>query len=358
MHQAVNVVIVGAGINGLCTAWQLAQEFDGADILVIDRFPSGHSRGSSHGEERITRSSYESAHWVAAMLRAQAELWPALEEAVGVPLVHPGPAVFWGPESGPLPAYAEAVRVAGARVEELDVADARARFPHMAFPDAERVLVDHHAGVIAAAQAMRNLEAWLDGHGVRRVVGDVVALEEDAGGVTVRTDTGTLRCAAVIVCAGPFVARLVPSFASRVRPARQSVGFWEMDAEVGRTPEWVHLGADGLHYGLPTLRGGVMKAACHAKPLGVDDPEVEVAPDLAALTQVEARLAEWFTPRPGRRIQADTCFYTNAPDDAFLLEEPPGHTRVLVVSACSGHAFKLAPLTGEAAARWAVKTVG
>lgn len=357
-YRHVKVVVVGAGINGLCTAWQLAQELDGAEIVLIDALPPGHPRGSSHGEERITRSSYESAHWVAAMLRCQAELWPALEEAVGVPLVHPGPAVFWGPEAGPLPAYAHAVRVAGARVEELAVAEARARFPHMRFPDAERVLVDHHAGVIAAAQAMRNLEAWLDANGVGRVVGRVAELREDAEGVTVRTADDAVRCEAVVVCAGPWVDRLVPSFATRVKPVRQTVGFWAMDAEVGRTPEWVHLGADGLHYGLPTLRGGVMKAALHAKTDTADDPDADVAPDLSSLAAVEARLGEWFAPGPGARLDAQTCFYTNAPDDAFLLEEPPGHQRVLVVSACSGHAFKLAPLTGEAAARWAVRVAG
>lgn len=357
-YRHVKVVIVGAGINGLCTAWQLAQELDGAEIVLVDRFPVGHARGSSHGEERIIRSSYESAHWVAAMLRSQAELWPALEDAVGLPLIHPGPAVFWGPEAGPLPTYAHAVRVAGARVEELAVAEARARFPHMRFPDAERVLVDHHAGVIAAAQTMRNLEAWLDANGVRRLVGQVLSLDEDANGVLVRTPEEAVRCEAVVVTAGPWVGALLPAFAPRVGVTRQSVGFWTMDAEVGRTPEWVHLGADGIHYGMPTLRGGVMKAAHHRRDGATDDPDVEVGPDPAALAAVEARLGEWFDPGPGARLDARTCFYTNAPDDAFLLEAAPGHERVLVVSACSGHAFKLAPLTGEAAARWAVKVAG
>ncbi|MSQ02910.1 MAG: FAD-dependent oxidoreductase [Myxococcales bacterium] len=357
-YQHVNVVIVGAGINGLCTAWQLAGELDGAEIVLVDRFPPGHTRGSSHGEERITRSSYESAAWVAASTRSRTELWPALEATLGQALVVPGTAVLWGPENGPLPLYAAACRMAGSGVEEVDVATARARFPHMTFAGAERVLHDHLAGVIAAARTMRGLEAWLDAAGVRRVQGTVAAIVEDSTGVLVTTADDAIRAEAVVVTAGPWVGALVPALRDRAAPLRQHVGYWQMDAQAGRTPPWVHLGKAGLHYGLPTLAGGVMKAAKHRVVGPGDDPDAEVDADLAELDEVGVRLADWFAPGPGSRLHADTCFFTAVADEAFILEEPPGQTRVLAVSACSGHAFKLAPLTGEAAARWAVRVAG
>lgn len=357
-YQHVKVVIVGAGINGLCTAWQLAGELDGVEIVLVDRFPPGHSRGSSHGDERITRSSYESAEWVAASVRSRNELWPALEAAVGQSLVVPSPAVFWGPEDGPLPTYAAACRMAGSRVEEVDVATARARFPHMTFAGADRVLHDHLAGVIAAARTMRALERWLAAAGVRNIQGTVASMAEDATGVLVTTADDAIRAEAVVVTAGPWVGALVPALRDRVLPVRQHVGYWQMDVFAGRTPPWVHLGKTGLHYGLPTLAGGVMKAARHRVVGAGNDPEAEEDADLAELDEVGVRLAEWFAPGPGPRLDADTCFFTAVKDEAFILEEPPGQTRLLAVSACSGHAFKLAPLTGEAAARWAVRVVG
>ncbi len=357
-YQHVKVVIVGAGINGLCTAWQLAGELDGPEIVLVDRFLPGHARGSSHGEERITRSSYESAEWVAASMRSRNELWPALEAAVQASLVVPGTAVFWGPEDGPLPTYAAACRMAGSRVEEVDVATARARFPHMTFAGADRVLHDHLAGVIAAARTMRALEAWLDAAGVRRIQGTVASIAEDDTGVLVKTADDAIRAEAAVVTAGPWVGALVPALRPRALPLRQHVGYWQMDVQAGRTPPWVHLGKTGLHYGLPTLAGGVMKAAKHRVVGSEDNPEVEVGPDLLELDEVGVQLREWFAPGPGPRIDADTCFFTAVKDEAFILEEPPGKTRVLAVSACSGHAFKLAPLTGEAAARWAVRVAG
>ena len=145
-------VVVGAGINGLCTAWQLARAPNRPDVVLVDRFPAGHGRGSSHGDERIIRSGYAAAEWVERMQRAQSELWPALEADLGRRLIHPTPALFWGPESGPIADYADAARTCGVRVEEIDVTTARLRFPHMTFAGAERVLHDHTAGVIGAAQ--------------------------------------------------------------------------------------------------------------------------------------------------------------------------------------------------------------
>ena len=132
-----------------------------------------------------------------------------------------------------------------------------------------------------------------------------------------------------------------------------------MDVAVGRTPAWVHLGEAGLDYGLPTLSGGAMKAAFHRKVASMepdrDDPNLVRAADVVALDAMQSRLKEWFTPGPGPRLRSDTCFYTNAPDDEFVIAPALDLPGVLVVSACSGHAFKLGPLSGEAAARWAIE---
>lgn len=354
--KRVRVAVVGAGVNGLCAAWHLSKRLPGDAIGLFDALPPGHDRGSSHGEERIIRSSYETAAWVRAMVRARGELWPALEADLGERLIVDGPAVFWGPEDGPLPAYADAVRAVGVAVDELDVATARRRFPTHTFAGAERVLHDRTAGVIAAGRTIRALEARLAGAGVARIQARVTGVEDH--GDTVRLlGEAPVEADAVLIAAGPWVRELAPSLADRTRPARQHVGYWRMDVSPGRTPAWVHLGREGLHYGLPTFDGR-MKAAFHATGSGDDDPDELLTPDPEALDRVEAHLRAWFEPGPGERLGADRCFYTNAPDDAFVIEPLPGHDRALVVSACSGHAFKLAPWVGEQAAEWAVGRLG
>ena len=41
---------------------------------------------------------------------------------------------------------------------------------------------------------------------------------------------------------------------------------------------------------------------------------------------------------------AESCFYTTTDDERFVIER---HGRIVVGSACSGHAFKFAPAIGK-----------
>jgi sarcosine oxidase len=43
--------------------------------------------------------------------------------------------------------------------------------------------------------------------------------------------------------------------------------------------------------------------------------------------------------------------YTNTPDEHFILDFHPKFPQVLIISPCSGHGFKFAPVIGEIAAR-------
>jgi sarcosine oxidase len=42
--------------------------------------------------------------------------------------------------------------------------------------------------------------------------------------------------------------------------------------------------------------------------------------------------------------------YTNTPDRHFVIDLHPDDSRIVVISACSGHGFKFAPVIGEIAA--------
>jgi sarcosine oxidase len=42
--------------------------------------------------------------------------------------------------------------------------------------------------------------------------------------------------------------------------------------------------------------------------------------------------------------------YTNTPDEDFVIDLRPDDARVVVISACSGHGFKFAPVIGDIAA--------
>ncbi len=44
---------------------------------------------------------------------------------------------------------------------------------------------------------------------------------------------------------------------------------------------------------------------------------------------------------------AETCLYTVAPDEHFLVDFLPGRSDVIVASPCSGHGFKFSCLIGK-----------
>ena len=49
-------------------------------------------------------------------------------------------------------------------------------------------------------------------------------------------------------------------------------------------------------------------------------------------------------------VRAAVCLYTNAPDGHFVIGALPGWPNLTLVSACSGHGFKFAPVIGEVVA--------
>ena len=53
-------------------------------------------------------------------------------------------------------------------------------------------------------------------------------------------------------------------------------------------------------------------------------------------------------------LRAETCLYTNTPDEHFVLGALPDHPNVVVGSVCSGHGFKFGPLTGRLLAELAL----
>jgi sarcosine oxidase len=73
--------------------------------------------------------------------------------------------------------------------------------------------------------------------------------------------------------------------------------------------------------------------------------------DIATLTTLVHQLLREVEQAADR---ATVCMYTNAPDGHFVIGAAPGFDNVTVVSACSGHGFKFAPVLGEIAADLAV----
>lgn len=354
---AFAALVVGGGVAGLATAWQLARR--GLErVALVERFRVGHDRGSSHGFSRITRSTYGDPMWVRLMQVAHGEEWPRLEADARVRLRHPVPGLFFGPPEGPFETWAAAVAEVGADVERLAVAEARRRFPLFRLEGSAGVLEDRTAAVIAAADTVRALARRCAVEGVHLLDRTrVLGIGWDQRPFALETDRGRLLAERLVVAAGPWTRALVPALAPALAARRQTVGFYRLEAPAeavrpGPFPAWVHLGAgaNGVRYGLPEFGREGVKVGLHEVAGPSDDPDVEAGPDPEVLARVDAFAAGLFDVPRLERVHAESCFYTSTLDEDFILDELPGCPGALVLSACSGHGFKFAPLMGRIAA--------
>jgi sarcosine oxidase len=310
----VKVAVVGAGINGVAAAYALA--CGGDEVTLYEQFRLGHTLGSSHGASRIFRLAYPEPEWVRLAQEALPG-WRALEADSGETLLELNGLVELAPPG--VAGSRAALEACGARFEEV------AEVPGLTLPGPALLQLD--AGIIRADLAHR---AFLEGalrRGARLV--EETPIE--------RLDE--LDADAVVVTAGPWAPRLIPDLP--VETTRETVCYFQL---AGAPPSVVDYGTErgDCFYALRDPEGGI-KAGLHQSGLPAD-PDVEGAPDPTLVELVRAWVAARFIGADPEPHCVETCFYTNTADERFVLER---RGRIVVGSACSGHAFKFAPAVGE-----------
>ena len=329
-------VVVGAGLLGLAAGRALARR--GRDVLVLDQAGIGHQAGGSHGSCRIFRLGYDDPGYV-AMARAARELWRELEDESGERILRPAPHLTFGDG---LQAVTDGMRRAGAPCELLTAREAAARFPGITVGGP--ALLEPESAVLAADKALRALAAG--GLPVRAGV-RVTGISDDGRQVTIRADGGTAVTAGhVIVCAGPWTARLLAATGIAVpsAPTLEQVAYLEPAA--GPPPEmpiFISHSAAPMPYGLPVPDSPLYKIGLHQSGPAAD-PDSQGQQEDAGLTARAARLAALHVP--GYRPQptaTERCIYDNTPDEDFIVDRAG---RIVVGSGTSGHGFKFGPLLG------------
>jgi len=239
-------VIIGAGIHGLSTAWNLARELkargkgDGRDIIVVDK--SGIAAGASGIACGVIRNNY----FQPAMRKLMAhsvDVWDSDPEAFSY---HPVGYMQISPESMHEDIATiynqqqeigyESVFIEGARESDQYM---KALFDDWQAPGITSVLHEKRGGYANNTKSMYGLAKKAEAEGVTIHTGvKVTGLKRDASGssvTAVETDKGTIECEYVIVGAGPWV----PHFWNMLElPAAISVR--EPDGKVHQdVPMWV-----------------------------------------------------------------------------------------------------------------------
>lgn len=346
-----DVLVLGAGINGLSIAWELSQ-YPSLKIGLLERFTVGNLRGSSHGHTRITRLSYANPKYIAPMRLLHEELWPAWEKTFGKSFLQKREGCFFG-DGIFFEKFLQAITEHQLPIEILTKLQAQRVYPQFAFAAVETVVRDYTGGILAAGDLMEQLKT-----GIRTSSVDFQeqtrVLQIDRGGkeIAVHTDRGVMKAKKLVVAAGPWTGSLLPECRFVLTPIRQTISYFSAPAD--QFPFWAYYGDEALFYGLPELKWNRVKAVEHQAHGKIDDPEdVSLQPNLVQLQRLQAFLAKQFIPSYTIEAQ-ETCMYTCTSTEDFFIGPLPQEERILLCAACSGHAFKFAPLTGKIVAALAL----
>jgi sarcosine oxidase len=268
-----------------------------------------------------------------------------------------------GPPDGRLVTGAlESARTHGLAHEVLTAAAVMRRHPVVRIPAGAVAVAEPRAGVVLAARAIAACLDVARRHGAELRTG--VAVDGwDAGPSGVRVHAGgeTLSAARLVLAAGPWLPTLLPLLAPHLTVERNVVHWFTPRDAAAAGPDRLPVlvvedRPDHLLYALPSMRSlgddledGVKFAVHHSGVVAPIDAldRVPSAADAAAIAGDVSRYLPDVDPRPARSA---VCCYTNTPDGHFVIDRHPVHDRVVVVSACSGHGFKFAPVVGELAA--------
>lgn len=342
-----DVVVIGAGVFGVWTAWHLVQR--GASVAIVDAYGVGHARASSGGESRVIRLSYGGDPIYSPMARESLDAWQALSGRGREPILHRTGVLWFSPASDAYMASSVAWLAAnGVEHRRMDRAGLAAAYPQIRFRDGESGFLETRSGALIAGRAVR---AVLADAGLQARI--VMAPPPQREGAAYVVGPG-LRARSLVYACGPWLPKLFPEvLGGRITATRQEV--YHFGAAPGdqrfsppALPVWADFNGGELVYGMPDLEGQGFKIAFDPHGPVVDPDTQSRQVGEAGVTRARAYLAERF---PGLAeaplIHARVCQYENSSNGDFLMDRLPGHDRVWLLGGGSGHGFKHGPAVGR-----------
>ncbi len=342
---------------GLSAAWALAHK--GARVTLVDQARLPNPLGASVDQHRLIRYAYGAERGYTRMVNDAYRAWDEVWRDIGARLYAPTGTLVLETSAGRWAEDSEATLAAeGIAFRRLSAGELAREFPLVA-PDGVRFALHlDSGGMLFARHIVGALAAHLPAMGVAVHEGQrVTKVTPDKAQVTL-DDGSVVSGDILIVAAGPWTTRLLPSLGRRITPSRQVVVYLAPPEEL--QPAWethpmvLDIDPETGFYLVPPRRlpNGEptdLKIGNHGFTLTGDpdrDREAgtrEIA-GIAALGPARLRDFDRF-----RVVEAKTCFYDVEANEHFIVEPLARHAWVM--TGFSGHGFKFGPLLGHELAR-------
>jgi monomeric sarcosine oxidase len=350
--MAYDVAVIGAGVFGVWTAYQLKRI--GQSVLLLDAYGPGNSRASSGGESRIMRLGYGPDEIYTRSAQRSFQLWQEFFGENG----RSSSSLFY--QSGMLwlarenDEYCEAtlktLHAVGARAERLGQSELSVRFPQIDFKGVVWGILEPDAGVLMARRAVQAVAAKARAIGVDYLQEAIAAPVINRN---LRTTSGKeIEANHLVFACGPWLPKIFPELlGDLIHVTRQEVFFLGVPPgnelfNPDHLPTWIDF--NDLVYGLPNLEGRGFKIAidAHGPQFDPDHGDRIVSTELTrAVREYIARRVPMLADAPV--TESRVCQYENTSNGDFLIDRHPDLQNVWLVGGGSGHGFKHGPVVGE-----------
>ncbi len=344
----MNVIVVGAGIAGLSTAWSLVKRGHRVTILEQGTVPNPMAASGDH--HRIIRRAYGKASGYGRAITEANEAWNELWEDLGESHLDPRGFLCLSREVGDQAEQHRDGLLEGNYAFDLMTAEAAARrWPFLEPSTFRYAFRSPDGGVLHCRKIATDLAAWLRKNGAAIYENSkAVEIDEDKGVVRVASGE-TLQGDQIIVAAGAWVLKLFPELEGELRTYRNALVYLEPPADLAlawsQAPVILSVGGKTEGYVVPPSGDAGLKFGSGLHKVPTSDADWNRVP---VEGEGEA-LRDLFSPPIARvteyKVQeVVTCAYTFTPDERFTAWR---RGRVLIVSACSGHGYKFGAAVGR-----------
>ncbi|KAJ7990679.1 hypothetical protein DPEC_G00302900 [Dallia pectoralis] len=353
--QDYDCIVIGAGVHGSFTAYNLAKK--NRRTILLEQFVLPHSRGSSHGQTRVIRKAYEQDYYT-QMMEECYQLWFQLEKEANVKLYRRTGLLVMGPERGvSFPAIKSTLQRNKIPMMTLQRKEFSQHIPNVNLTPGHEALVDMSAGVLYADRTLKTVQDLFQKLGGVIKDGQKVIDITPGSVVTVTTTSGVYRAKSLVITAGPWANTLL-SYTGLQLPLqvlkinvcywREKVpGFYNIQQHF---PCFIQLEPEEARndiYGLPSNEYPGLMKICYHSGFETDPDERDRQTDRGDIDILQRYITSCFPGLVPTPAIVESCMYTVTPDHHFVLDNHPTHSNIVIGAGFSGHGFKFGPIVGK-----------
>ena len=359
--KTYDYIVLGGGIMGASTAFALSKVSD--NVLLIDQYAPGHTKGSSHGDGRILRYNYSESIYVEMATHAYSA-WNNLQQRSGSQLIKStGLIQFGSTDCKELAAIEVLLRDQAITYEILSSQSCERRFPQLRLPDEARVLYQPDGAVAFATRVVQTLWKLCEEQGATLLTNQRVHSIETANN-QVELQVGTeevVTGSKLIVTVGAWTTDITESLGLSLplKPTREWIAYFapinSISHQVGEMPCVIDsCDAQVTFYSLPQIEVPGVKVGWHQSGDEVH-PDDAVRQNVHVLSRIQEWVEQILPHLSSKPSEIQSCLYTNTPDDNFILDVHPDYANIIIGAGFSGHGFKFGPLIGQVLADLALE---